>query len=1406
MIAKSRSPIIKGSLELSVRWLTFSLSLMLALVLGAVVLITQIQHAQQAQREFHLASLGLLASTLRFQIERQIGNLDELSHNPLTSTALSDSRAHDSYLAPLLDSLNLTHAGNMSLSLLDYQGRRLSGVPSRAPPESVVTLVERTLDSRQPNARAFGERDTQHLLLAFPVLDPDSGDINGILLANMAIADIVQSAMKDFERSLGYRITLNDQELLTSALASGERYQPVQADVRSLIHPSLYNLKVELFGTVSAWHRLITQQSLLLLLTSLLLTWGIWRLTDLLAKRLTHRLTLLSKAVLDSPLPNAEAIPMDEHGDEISLLSNTLRSALSEQARIMEQLEERVAARTQELLISQQRYQLAVDGSRDGIWDWDLNSGEIIYSARWKEIIGLNNDKLTPTIDTFFNLIHPEDEARVQATLAQHLRGETPVYQVEFRMHHKDGSWRWILSRGTALRDAQGKPYRMAGSHTDITEQKKDADALLTLSTAIEQSPVSVVIADLEAKIEYVNPSFSETTGYTLEEVKGKNPRILQSGHTSKESYLAMWGALTHGRRWAGELENRRKNGELYWEEALIAPVKNAADVTTHYVAIKIDITKRKHAEIKLAENELMYRSLFENNMYAVMLTDPEKGRVLAANRAAQNLLGWSEDALRQKERAELVDFSDPRVAQAMATRQRAGHFIGEMTMLHASGRKIPVELSSASFHTPNGQTLTSMVIRDLSERKHAEENLRLAAKVFIHAREGIIITDEHGDIIDVNTSFTQITGYSREEVIGKNPRILSSGQQNDAFYAAMWKKIADDDSWQGEIMNRRKNGEIYAEWLALSTIRDENNKISNYLGIFSDITEQKEHQKYIEHIAHYDALTGLPNRVLLADRLKQGMVAAQRRQQPLAVAYLDLDGFKNINDTYGHSVGDKLLMQIAQRMKLVVRNGDTVARLGGDEFVAVLQDLSDINSSVPLLLRLLSAASQPVEVGELQLRVSASIGVSYYPQSDEIDADQLLRQADQAMYQAKQSGKNRYHVFDAEQDRSVRGHHEHLLRLQHALVQDEFELYYQPKVNMRSGKVIGAEALIRWQHPDRGLLSPAEFLTVAEGHPMAIELGEWVLNTALAQLAHWHGLGFDLPVSVNIGARQLQQPDFIERLRLIMGHHPEVKPEYLELEVLESSALEDLNQVSGVMEACREMGIKFALDDFGTGYSSLTYLKRLPAHTLKIDQSFVHGMLDDPEDLAIVEGVLSLASAFRREVIAEGVETLAHGLMLLKLGCELAQGYGVARPMQAHELMTWAHRWQSPPEWAGLLAIQHENIPVLYAAVEHRAWISAILKRLDNSHAPLPVLDEHECDFGNWLRSDAHTYYQRPEALREFEALHQTIHALGISLLELKAQGCDDEVQVKLGEFMRLSETLLRHLWIFEREPHPLY
>jgi diguanylate cyclase (GGDEF)-like protein/PAS domain S-box-containing protein len=573
--------------------------------------------------------------------------------------------------------------------------------------------------------------------------------------------------------------------------------------------------------------------------------------------------------------------------------------------------------------------------------------------------------------------------------------------------------------------------------------------------------------------------------------------------------------------------------------------------------------------------------------------------------------------------------------------------------------------------------------LRNRRERKRANQRLRQAASVFQHATEGICITNPEGSIVDVNDAFTRITGYSREELIGQNPRLLSSGRQEPEFYVSMWHALKSSGQWSGEIWNRRKNGEAYAELLTISTVHDEQGAVQHYIGLAYEITLLKEHQKHLEHIAHFDSLTQLPNRVLLADRLHQAVSRASRTQSLIAVAYIDIDGFKSINDKYGHEAGDRLLVQLSSLMRESLREGDTLSRLGGDEFVAVLPDLQSASDSVPILERLLVNAAHPVRVDDRDLCVSASIGVTYYPQAEDIDADQLLRQSDHAMYQAKQAGKNRYYVFDAERNREIRSRHESIERIRDALAQNEFVLHYQPKVNMRIGQVIGVEALIRWQHPERGLLPPAEFLSVIEENDLIIEVGDWVISTALKQLEVWQAAGVAIAVSVNLSARQLQQIDFVDGLKYLLSKHPEVNPTQIELEVLETSALADMAHVSQVIEDCSHIGVKFALDDFGTGYSSLTYLKNLRASQIKIDQSFVRDMLEDPDDLAILEGIIGLAAAFKREVIAEGVETVEHGTLLLQLGCELAQGYGIARPMPGEQLLAWVDTWKPDAAWS---------------------------------------------------------------------------------------------------------------------------
>lgn len=471
------------------------------------------------------------------------------------------------------------------------------------------------------------------------------------------------------------------------------------------------------------------------------------------------------------------------------------------------------------------------------------------------------------------------------------------------------------------------------------------------------------------------------------------------------------------------------------------------------------------------------------------------------------------------------------------------------------------------------------------------------------------------------------------------------------------------------------------------------NNVATRLTGIFQDISEQKSIQRKLELSnrnleeanvtlqlsAHYDVLTQLPNRILLAERMQQAMTQCIQQNQSIAIAFIDLDGFKVINDNYGHSVGDQFLCEIAKQLNLSLRSLDSLARIGGDEFVAVISDLNDSRDSYPVLTRLLESAAREIVVDNKLLKVSASIGVTFYPQNNS-SPDQLLRYADQAMYKAKQLGKNRWHIFDVEKDVATKHRHEEIERLRLALYNEEFILFYQPKIDLRNKHVIGVEALIRWNHPERGMLSPAFFLPILDQDILSIELGEWVIKSALKQLHLWHGSAMAIPISVNISPLQLQHPNFVSRLAVMINAFPLFKANSLEFEILESSALKDIDLVPDVIRECNRLGVVFSIDDFGTGYSSLTYLKQLPTETLKIDQSFVIDMLIDSDNRTIIQGIIELSKAFGLKVIAEGVETPEHGSMLVSLGCFLAQGYGIAKPMPANEFPRWLNRWNDNP------------------------------------------------------------------------------------------------------------------------------
>ena len=462
----------------------------------------------------------------------------------------------------------------------------------------------------------------------------------------------------------------------------------------------------------------------------------------------------------------------------------------------------------------------------------------------------------------------------------------------------------------------------------------------------------------------------------------------------------------------------------------------------------------------------------------------------------------------------------------------------------------------------------------------------------------------------------------------------------------------------RGELWNRKKSGEIYAELLSISLIRDAQGQVLHHVGVFTDITNFKNHEKELERIAHYDPLTGLPNRVLLADRMQQALALSSRSQRLLVVGYLDLDGFKQINDSLGHEVGDQVLIEMAQRMKNVLREGDTVARLGGDEFVLLLTGYRDAQESLTTLQRLLAQLALPVLLdGAPPITLSASLGITVYP-LDHNDPDTLLRHADQAMYSAKQAGKNQIQIYDPEMDALLRQQQEFRKRFQHALEHHELFLLYQPKVDLADGQLLGVEALIRWNHPERGVLSPQEFLPYINQTHLDSQVGEWVIAQAFAQLRQWQVLGREIPISINISPHHLERPDFIHHLTHQVWAHPTVPPRLLNLEILETLSLDNIQEVGEIIRSCRSLGIGVALDDFGTGYSSLAYLRQLPVSELKIDQSFVHGMVSKDTDRAIIQSILSLASAFDCQTVAEGIEDPSQYQLLLQLGCQAGQGY----------------------------------------------------------------------------------------------------------------------------------------------------
>ena len=663
---------------------------------------------------------------------------------------------------------------------------------------------------------------------------------------------------------------------------------------------------------------------------------------------------------------------------------------------------------------------------------------------------------------------------------------------------------------------------------------------------------------------------------------------------------------------------------------------------------------------------------IFLNNLAEGVISFNSQGKIESLNQSALEIFGYSNAELNNMDIMELFSTTDGTEAEFSVSSLitfdagKNSHIVKNLIGRLKDGGICHMYLTVIKLEQ-DGISRFFGIIRQTTELKRLEKKVSLAASVFDNMSEAISVTDADKNYVWINPAFSKITGYSPEEVIGRNPKLMASGRHDAKFYQQMWESINESGYWHGELWDRRRNGEIYPKRISIVAVKDKQELLQNYVAIFSDISERKASDERIHYMAHYDALIHLPNRVLLHDRILQAVMSAPRDKKKVAILFLDLDRFKNINDTLGHSIGDLLLQAVAERLKSCIRSSDTVARLGGDEFIAVIPDLHDGAHAATIAQKILDSISNHFIIRDMELHTTASIGISLFP-DDGTANEELIANADVAMYRAKDSGRNNYQFFSPAMNNSS---YERLTmenKLRRALERQEFVLHYQPQVNSETGRIIGAEALVRWRHPEMGLVPPGMFIPIAEESGLIVTIGEWVLGEACRQCKAWQLEGLPpVTVAVNLSAVQFQQKNLKDMIADVLQKN-ELEPHWLELEITESGIMQNSETAVKTLHALKQMGLKLSIDDFGTGYSSLSYLKKFPIDKLKIDQTFVRDITTDQDDAAIVVAIIGMAKALKLRVIAEGVETGDHLNYLNSNGCFEMQGYFFSKPVPAYE------------------------------------------------------------------------------------------------------------------------------------------
>jgi len=943
----------------------------------------------------------------------------------------------------------------------------------------------------------------------------------------------------------------------------------------------------------------------------------------------------------------------------------------------------------EETNILKERLNLAWNGINDGLWDWNIASGDVYFSPRYKEMLGYTNDEFSNDIDAFYKAIHPQDQALVHNLLQRHFADPTHVpYEIDMRIFCKNAEYKWIRSRGKTILNADGMPYRMVGAHTDIDENKKQIDALEVMhrryKVIMENAPDGIYVMDTQGYVIECNQQAAQMLGYTVAEMQTLHVHDWDASLTKQELIELMKNVSTHPINF--ETKHQRKDGTTY-DAAILAVKIQIADKDYMYASVR-DISKQKETEKKLLEQhdelqktQVKFQTLFEESHDGIVLMDPVTQTFVEFNQQACKMYGYTKEEFACLSPRKLDGFEDN--AQMIATQEaimKNGWHQFSTKHKTKTGKLKDVVVTVKVF-VLEGKNVLHATFHDITQTTKQAQIIKKQNEefktIFDISRDGLAILDLESNFLDCNDAYLFMTGFSRSELLQTSCIALSIPQDYERAQKAMQitRETGYLESFEKTCIV--KDGRHIIVRMALSLMPDKQRMMISVI----DMTDFRSHEQELEYIAHFDTLTKLPNRALFSDRIKQSVANAHRNHQTIAVAYLDLDGFKQVNDTYGHDIGDFLLVELSQRMQKSLREGDTLARFGGDEFVAILSNQNNKEETFAVLNRLLHAASSSVEIANTLINVSASIGVTFYSKKDEVDADILIRQADQAMYEAKLRGKNQIAVFE-EISEFLSLVSENALAIKNALKKSEFMLYYQPKVNMKSGNIMGVEALIRWNDPVRGIIYPDDFLPIVDNRPLMYEIDRWVFNEALAQLCCWYAQGIETKVSINISAYTFKQPDFFSLVDDALAKYPEMKPFMIDIEILESSSLHEINEVRQIIEKLHERKITVSLDDFGTGYSTLSYLKVLGVDTLKIDKSFVLDILQDLGDLSIVDASISLAQAFNAQPLAEGVESVAHGKLLIELGCQLAQGYVIARPMPAEMFPKWAAEWKSPQSW----------------------------------------------------------------------------------------------------------------------------